>query len=194
MMVAGIPDQSAMANRLTKIYTRTGDGGLTGLANGERVSKSDPRIETCGDVDETNSALGLVLSNQDLPDEVRSCLSRIQDELFDLGAEIALPGYIAISEEHISRLENELDTFNSTLPPLKDFILPGGSPAAAACHLARSVCRRAERQAWSLAENAEMNNNLLKYLNRLSDLLFVVARLLARQNGATEVIWKSGRG
>ena len=182
-----------MANRLTKIYTRSGDKGLTGLANGERVAKSDYRIEAFGTVDETNSALGLVLSDPTLPADVRSSLTRVQDELFDLGAELALPGHTAVGADHVLRLETDLDQFNETLPPLKDFILPGGSPAAAACHLARSICRRAERRTWKLSENEDVNPELLKYLNRLSDLLFVVSRVLARQGGATEVLWKSGR-
>ena len=182
-----------MANRLTKIYTRSGDKGLTGLANGERVPKSDYRIEAFGTVDETNSALGLVLSDPALPAEIRLSLTRVQDELFDLGAELALPGYTAVSADHVIRLETDLDQFNEPLPPLKDFILPGGSPAAAACHLSRAVCRRAERRTWKLSENEDVNPELLKYLNRLSDLLFVVSRVLARQGGATEVLWKSGR-
>ena len=130
-----------MADRLTKIYTRSGDAGLTGLANGERVPKSDARIEAFGTVDETNSAIGLVLSDTGLPTAVADSLSRIQDELFDVGAELALPGYTTIGPEYVLRLESELDELNSALPPLKEFILPGGGPAAAACHLAR--CRAA---------------------------------------------------
>jgi len=182
-----------MADRLTKIYTRSGDAGLTGLANGERVPKSATRIEAYGTVDETNSALGLVLSDPDLPAAIRRSLSRIQDEMFDLGAELALPGYTAITAEYVLRLETELDELNAELPPLKDFVLPGGSRAAASCHLARTVCRRAERRAWTVAETAEINPELLKYLNRLSDLLFVAARVLARQNGSAEVVWRGGR-
>ncbi len=182
-----------MANRLTKIYTRSGDQGTTGLANGDRVAKSSARIEAFGTIDETNSAIGLVLSDSDLPPAVRSNLSRIQDELFDLGAELALPGHLAITPERVARLESDLDSFNADLPPLKDFVLPAGSPAAAACHLARAICRRAERCAWTFAEEAEVNPELLKYLNRLSDLLFVIARILARQAGASEVLWSSGR-
>jgi len=182
-----------MANRLTKIYTRSGDAGLTGLANGERVPKSDARIETFGTVDETNSAIGLVLSDTGLPTAIRDSLCRIQDELFDVGAELALPGHTKIGPEYVLRLENELDELNSALPPLKEFILPGGGPAAAACHLARAICRRAERRAWTFSEAAEVNPELLKYLNRLSDLLFVIARVLARQDGSAEVLWRSGR-
>ncbi|MEE9570178.1 MAG: cob(I)yrinic acid a,c-diamide adenosyltransferase [Gammaproteobacteria bacterium] len=182
-----------MADRLTKIYTRSGDAGLTGLANGERVPKSDARIEAFGTVDETNSAIGLVLSGTGLPAPISDSLSRIQDELFDVGAELALPGHTAIGPEYVLRLENELDELNSTLPPLKEFILPGGSPAAAACHMARATCRRAERRAWTFSEAAEVNPELLKYLNRLSDLLFVIARVLAREDGSSEVLWRSGR-
>ena len=182
-----------MPNRLTKIYTRSGDTGLTGLANGERVAKSDARIEACGTIDETNSLLGLILSATGIPPAIRDSLTRIQDELFDLGAELALPGHIAISTEYVLRLEKELDDFNAALPPLKDFILPGGSPSAAACHVARATCRRAERRAWTLAETAEVNPELLKYVNRLSDLLFVIARVLARQEGSSEILWRSGR-
>ena len=182
-----------MADRLTKIYTRSGDAGLTGLANGERVPKSDARIEAFGTVDETNSAIGLVLSDTGLPTAVADSLSRIQDELFDVGAELALPGYTTIGPEYVLRLESELDDLNSALPPLKEFILPGGGPAAAACHLARAICRRAERRAWTFSEAADVNPELLKYLNRLSDLLFVIARVLARQDGSTEVLWRSGR-
>ncbi len=182
-----------MADRLTKIYTRSGDAGLTGLANGERVPKSDARIEAFGTVDETNSAIGLVLSDTGLPTAVADSLSRIQDELFDVGAELALPGYTKIGPEYVLRLESELDDLNSALPPLKEFILPGGGPAAAACHLARAICRRAERRAWTFSEAADVNPELLKYLNRLSDLLFVIARVLARQDGSTEVLWRSGR-
>jgi cob(I)alamin adenosyltransferase len=183
----------SMADRLTKIYTRSGDAGLTGLANGERVAKTDARIEAFGAIDETNSSLGLILSDPELPSAVRDSLTRIQDELFDLGAELALPEHTAISPEYVLRLENELDDFNSALPPLKDFVLPGGSPSAAACHVARTTCRRAERRVWMLAETADVNPELLKYVNRLSDLLFVVARVLARQEGSTEILWRSRR-
>ncbi|HEY5624295.1 MAG TPA: cob(I)yrinic acid a,c-diamide adenosyltransferase, partial [Gammaproteobacteria bacterium] len=140
-----------MANRLTKIYTRSGDAGSTRLANGEEVAKTDARIEAFGAVDETNSALGLLLSYGDVPEKIREMLSRVQDELFDIGAELALPGHVAIVGERVERLENELDNLNSKLPPLKEFVLPGGSPSASACHLARAICRRAERRAWTLA-------------------------------------------
>lgn len=182
-----------MGNRLTKIYTRTGDDGLTGLASGERVAKFDPRIEASGTVDETNCAIGVVLSENDVPDDLRTTLRRIQNELFDLGAELSLPEYRAIGPDHIQRLEDELDEFNSSLPSLKEFILPGGSPGAARCHLARAVCRRAERVAWALADGMTVNPDLLRYLNRLSDLLFVAARVIARQQGGAEVFWQHER-
>jgi cob(I)alamin adenosyltransferase len=182
-----------MANRLTKIYTRSGDAGSTRLANGAQVAKTDARIEAIGAVDETNSALGLVLTHADIPEGVRETLCRIQDELFDIGAELALPGHVAISGELVERLENELDDLNEKLPPLKEFVLPGGSASAAACHLARAICRRAERRTWTLANATEVNPHLLTYLNRLSDLLLVTARTLARQTGSKEVLWKSGR-
>ena len=180
-----------MGYRLSKIYTRTGDDGTTGLASGERVAKCDARIAACGDVDETNSALGVVLSLSDVPDAVRSCLTRVQHELFDLGAELASPGHARITTQDVARLETDLDRLNATLPPLQEFVLPGGRPSAAHCHLARAVCRRAERSAWTLACAAALNPELLRYLNRLSDLLFVAARHLARQQRGAEVTWQS---
>jgi cob(I)alamin adenosyltransferase len=179
-----------VGHRLSKIYTRTGDDGTTGLANGERVDKCDERVEAFGDVDETNSAIGLVLAESTLPAEVRECLTRVQHELFDLGAELSLPGFTAIAADHVLALERDLDALNATLPPLKEFVLPGGTRAAAACHLARTVCRRAERRTWAAAKRAALNPELLRYLNRLSDLLFVVARVLARQDGGQETLWK----
>ena len=185
--------RQSMGNRLTKIYTRTGDDGLTGLASGDRVAKFDPRIEASGTVDETNCAIGVVLSENGIPDDLRASLRRVQNELFDLGAELSLPEYRAIGAGHIERLEAELDEFNSSLPPLKEFILPGGSPGAASCHLARAVCRRAERAGWALADQMTVNPDLLRYLNRLSDLLFVAARLIGRQQGGAEVLWEHER-
>jgi cob(I)alamin adenosyltransferase len=179
-----------MGNRLSKIYTRTGDDGTTGLANGERVGKTDPRVAAFGDVDETNSALGLVLAERDLPPALRASLARIQHELFEVGAELSLPGYRQITAEHVSCLERDLDALNADLPPLKEFVLPGGTRAAAACHVARTVCRRAERSAWGAGTLMAVNPELLRYLNRLSDLLFVVARCLARQNGGEETLWR----
>jgi cob(I)alamin adenosyltransferase len=179
-----------MGHRLSKIYTRTGDDGTTGLASGERVQKCGPRIEACGAVDETNSVLGLLLSDPKVAGPLRACLTRVQHELFELGAELALPGHTIIGADEVLRLESELDALNADLPPLQEFILPGGTPQAATCHLARAVCRRAERRAWALARTDAVNPDMLRYLNRLSDLLFVAARQLARQDGAGEVLWQ----
>jgi len=178
-----------MGNRLSKIYTRTGDDGSTGLGDGTRVAKENLRVEAYGTVDETNSAVGVILGNVDLPAEIRRSLTEIQHDLFDLGGELCIPGHIMIGTAHVDRLETELDGFNEDLPPLKEFILPGGGPAAAACHLARAICRRAERRCWSLARSENVSPEALKYLNRLSDLLFVMARVLARGAGG-EVVWR----
>lgn len=181
-----------MGHRLSKIYTRTGDDGTTGLGDGSRVAKTHARIEAYGTVDEANSALGMVLAIAGLPANVVACLTDIQHELFDLGGELAVPGYRAIAAQHVKRLEEQLDAFNAPLPPLKEFILPGGGPAAAACHLARSIVRRAERNTWALAqaETEKVAPEALQYLNRLSDLLFVVARVLARHEQGQEVLWR----
>lgn len=180
-----------MGNRLSKIYTRTGDKGVTGLGDGARVDKDSLRVEAYGTVDELNSAVGLVLAAE-LPEAVRNCLTRIQHELFDLGGELCMPGVTLIPDRYVDTLETDLDRFNDDLPPLKDFILPGGSEAAARCHLARTVARRAERRAVSLAHNEAVNDATIRYLNRLSDLLFVVARVLARGEGGSEVLWVHG--
>src|ERR1700680_3627665 len=182
-----------MGNRLSKIYTRTGDDGSTGLGDGSRVAKESLRVEAYGSVDETNSAVGVVLSAPALPPEIKRCLTEVQHDLFDLGGELCIPGHLMISAAYVERLEKELDGFNAALPPLKDFILPGGSPAAAACHVARAVCRRAERRCWSLARAENVAPNALMYLNRLSDLLFVLARVLARDAEGGEVIWRRTR-
>jgi len=179
-----------MGNRLSKIYTRTGDDGSTGLGDGTRTSKDGARVEAFGAVDEANSAIGGVLAVADMPAPVRKCLTEVQHELFDLGGELCIPGHRIISATQVERLEVELDGFNDALPPLKEFILPGGGPAAAACHLARTVCRRAERRCWSLARVEEVSPEALKYLNRLSDLLFVLARVLARHEQGSEVLWR----
>ena len=178
-----------MGNRLSKIYTRTGDDGSTGLGDGTRVAKEDLRVEAYGTVDETNSAVGVILGNPALPADIQRVLTEIQHDLFDLGGELCIPGHVMIGSAHVDRLETELDAFNEGLPPLKEFILPGGSPAAAACHLARAICRRAERRCWSLARVENVSADALKYLNRLSDLLFVVARVLARAADG-EVVWR----
>ncbi len=182
-----------MGNRLSKIYTRTGDQGSTGLGDGTRVPKENPRVEAYGTVDEANSAIGVVLATDGLAPGIRECLTRIQHDLFDLGGELCIPGHRMMSAAQIERLERELDAFNADLPPLQEFILPGGGPAAAACHLARAVCRRAERRCWSLARTEDVAPDALKYLNRLSDLLFVVARVLARQAQGGDVVWRRAR-
>ncbi len=182
-----------MGHRLSKIYTRTGDAGTTGLADGNRVSKFDIRIETIGAMDETNSAIGFLLS-QEIPDAtLRDTLTRIQNELFDAGSELSLPGYQGIEDNQVEQLENDLDRINAQLPPLKEFVLPGGNASAASCHLARTAARRAERRLWELADDIPLNEALLRYMNRLSDYLFVAARWLARQNGGTEKLWRSPR-
>jgi cob(I)alamin adenosyltransferase len=179
-----------MGNRLSKIYTRTGDDGTTGLGDGSRVPKTNARIEAYGTVDEANCALGMVLAVPGLPADVTDLLTNVQHELFDLGGELAVPGYRAIQSEHIDRLEQALDRLNEKLPPLKEFILPGGGPAAAACHLARAITRRAERCTWRVRETEPVAEEVLRYLNRLSDLLFVVARVLARHENGAEVLWR----
>ncbi|MGH8397636.1 MAG: cob(I)yrinic acid a,c-diamide adenosyltransferase [Gammaproteobacteria bacterium] len=181
-----------MGNRLSKIYTRTGDDGSTGLGDGTRVPKDDARVEAYGTVDELNSTIGLLLAEK-LPQDVSECLTRIQHELFDLGSELCVPGYKAITADHITWLERTLDRFNADLPPLKEFILPGGSRAAGVCHLARTVCRRAERRTLTLHRQHPQNPESIKYLNRLSDLLFVLARVIARQNGGAEILWRHER-
>ncbi len=180
-----------MGHRLSKIYTRTGDGGETGLGDGARVPKDDARVEAYGTVDELNSAVAMVLA-EGPPAAVAACLREVQHELFDLGGELCLPGHAAISAEQVARLERELDGFNADLPPLREFVLPGGGRAAAACHLARTVCRRAERRLVALRRSRPVRDEALAYLNRLSDLLFVLARVLARAGGAGETLWRKG--
>jgi cob(I)alamin adenosyltransferase len=182
-----------MGHRLSRIYTRTGDDGTTGLGDGTRVPKDHPRVEAYGAVDEASSALGMVLAVPDLPPAVTACLTDVQHELFDLGGELCLPGHRSITDAHVTRLEQSLDAFNEPLPPLKDFILPGGGPAAAACHLARTITRRAERRVWALARVETVAPEVPRYLNRLSDLLFVVARVLARHENGQEVLWRHER-
>jgi cob(I)alamin adenosyltransferase len=182
-----------MGNRLSKIYTRTGDDGTTGLGDGSRVAKDSVRVEAYGTVDEANSAIGLVLAAQSLPDEVRICLTEVQHDLFELGGELCIPGHTAVTQEFIDRLETDLDKFNEDLPMLKEFILPGGGPAAAACHLARTIVRRAERRVGTLAGIEAIRPEAGKYLNRLSDLIFVIARVLARVESGQEVLWNRKR-
>jgi len=182
-----------MGNRLSRIYTRTGDDGTTGLGDGTRVPKEHPRVEAYGSVDEASSAIGMVLAVPGLPTAVTECLVEVQHELFDLGGELCMPGHRAITAEHVTRLEHALDGFNEPLPPLKDFILPGGGAAASACHLARTITRRAERRVWELTRTEPVAPPVAQYLNRLSDLLFVVARVLARHESGSEVLWRHQR-
>ncbi len=183
----------AMGKRLSKIYTRTGDDGTTGLGDGNRVDKDSLRVEAYGTVDEANSAIGVVLAHESLAPPIRACLIEIQHDLFELGGELCIPGHSAIEAHMIDRLENELDQFNADLPSLQDFILPGGGLAAAACHVARATVRRAERRVASLKKAESVRDEALKYLNRLSDLLFVIARVLARAESGQEVLWDRER-
>lgn len=182
-----------MGNRLSKIYTKTGDDGTTGLGDGSRVAKDSLRVEAYGTVDEANSAIGLVLANASVPDDIRRCLTEVQHDLFELGGELCIPGHAAVEDSFIERLERDLDRLNADLPALKDFILPGGGHAAAACHLARTIVRRAERRVGSLRSEETVRDEALRYLNRLSDLLFVIARVLARAESGREVIWARDR-
>ena len=181
-----------MGNRLSKIYTRTGDDGSTGLGDGSRVGKDSARVDAYGTVDEANSCIGLVLASE-VPDDVRRLLTAVQHQMFDLGGELCIPGHAAIFDPDIDRLEAHLDAFNDPLPPLKDFILPGGGDAAARCHIARTVVRRAERQCVALSRHEAVRPEAIRYLNRLSDLLFVLARVLARASGHGEVLWNHER-
>lgn len=180
-----------MGHRLSKIYTRTGDDGTTGLGDGTRVPKTHARIEAYGAVDEANSAIGMVIAATTV-EEIRALLTRIQHELFDLGGELAVPGLRSIEDTHVTRLEQDLDRLNESLPPLKEFILPSGGPATSACHLARAIVRRAERRTWTLAQAEPIAPELTRYLNRLSDLLFVIARVLVRHEKGAEVLWQRG--
>lgn len=181
-----------MGHRLSKIYTRTGDQGTTGLGDGRRVAKTAPRIRAIGDVDELNSLLGVLVA-QEPADEVARLLVAIQHDLFDLGGEMSIPGTQLLAPEATDRLEAAIDRYNETLPPLKEFILPGGSRAAAFCHLARAVCRRAERSMVEVADAEAVSEAALRFVNRLSDLLFVLARVLARRDGGAEVLWDRSR-
>lgn len=178
-----------MGHRLSKIVTRTGDKGETGLATGDRIAKTSLRVNAMGDVDELNCCLGLLLV-QPLPEALRAPIAKTQHELFDLGGELAMPGYQLIKDSYLARLDGELAELNETLPPLKEFVLPGGNPSAAAAHLARAVARRAERAVWALKEAEEVSDLVPQYLNRLSDYLFVCCRVLARMDGGQEVSWQ----
>ena len=181
-----------MGNRLSKIYTRTGDDGTTGLGDGSRVQKDSARVTAYGTVDEANSTIGLVQACT-LPDDVRELLTKVQHQLFDLGGELCIPGHAAIHDADIERLEARLDHYNDALPPLKEFILPGGGEAAARCHVARTIVRRAERATVALSRLESVRPQAIGYLNRLSDLLFVLARVLAHHDGHGEVLWQHQR-
>ena len=181
-----------MGNRLSKIYTRTGDTGNTGLGDGTRVPKDSLRIEVLGAIDETNARIGVVLIH-DLPDEVRDDLIVIQHALFDLGGELCIPGHAAITDTDVAWLEQRIDHFNAELPPLKEFVLPGGGPASAHCHLARTMCRNAERALVALSRQETVRPQALALVNRLSDYLFVLTRVLARSSGHAETLWEHGK-
>ncbi|MFA6312430.1 MAG: cob(I)yrinic acid a,c-diamide adenosyltransferase [Sterolibacterium sp.] len=181
-----------MGHRLSKIYTRTGDQGTTGLGDGSRTGKESLRIAALGDVDETNSVIGLLLS-EDLPDDVHHLLTGIQHDLFDLGGELSIPGAVLLGSGQPARLEAAIDNYNAALEPLKEFILPGGRRAAALTHLARTVCRRAERSVVALAHGEDVSTAAKEYLNRLSDLLFVLARHLNKVSGRGDVLWQKGK-
>jgi cob(I)alamin adenosyltransferase len=191
-----------VGNRLSKIYTKTGDDGTTGLGDGTRVAKDSARVAAYGTVDEANSAIGLLLAAA-LPDDdtthdgthttIRTLLTQVQHQMFDLGGELCIPGHAAIFDADIEGLERALDQHNEALPPLRDFILPGGGDAAARCHLARTIVRRAERETVTLARHDAVRPEAIRYLNRLSDLLFVLARVLARASGHGEVLWNHQR-
>jgi cob(I)alamin adenosyltransferase len=181
-----------MANRLSKIVTRTGDDGTTGLSSGNRIAKDQPRIAAMGDVDELNSTIGLLLT-ESLPPAVRDALAGVQHDLFDLGGELSLPGHTLVADGHLSRIDTLIEQFNADLPPLREFILPGGNRAAALAHVARTVCRRAERTLVTLRHAENLQPLPAQYLNRLSDLLFVLARVLNRAAGGNDVHWQQGR-
>jgi cob(I)alamin adenosyltransferase len=181
-----------MGHRLSKIVTRTGDDGTTGLGDGTRVAKDSARIDAIGAVDELNSTLGLLLA-EPVPDAVATCLTSIQHDLFDLGGELSIPGHVAVTESHVTRLEDAVERFNADLGALKEFILPGGSRAAALAHVARTVCRRAERSVVRMATNEPVGDAARRYLNRLSDLFFVLARTLNRAAGRPDVLWRKNR-
>jgi cob(I)alamin adenosyltransferase len=181
-----------MGHRLSRIVTKTGDDGTTGLGDGSRVGKDTARIAAIGEVDELNSTLGLLLA-EDLPATVRNCLTEIQHDLFDLGGELSIPGHSAVTDAHVARIEAAVTAFNADLARLKEFILPGGSRAAAIAHVARTVCRRAERSLVRLAAGAPVGGPARRYVNRLSDLLFVIARALNRAAQTSDVLWQKDR-
>ncbi|MGS0604087.1 cob(I)yrinic acid a,c-diamide adenosyltransferase [Xanthomonas oryzae pv. oryzicola] len=182
-----------MGNRLSRIYTRTGDDGSTGLGDGSRTGKDALRVNAYGTVDEANSAVGLLLAAPGMPEPIAALLTTVQHQLFDLGGELCIPGNAAIDAADIAALEHRLDAFNDTLPALKEFILPAGGEAAARCHLARTIVRRAERETVALSRQEAVRSEAIGYLNRLPDLLFVLARVLARADGRQEVLWRHDR-
>lgn len=181
-----------MGHRLSKIYTRTGDAGTTGLGDGKRVSKDSLRIHALGEVDELNASIGVLLC-EELPDDVRALLTDVQHDLFDLGGEVCIPGMSMITAAQVDKLETTLDGLNEPLEPLKDFILPGGTRPAALAHQSRTICRRAERALVGLALDEAVNDGPRQYLNRLSDLLFVLGRVLNRAGGRGDVLWQKGK-
>lgn len=182
-----------MGNRLSKIVTRTGDAGTTGLGDGSRVNKDSLRIHAIGEVDELNSSLGLLLAEPDLPEAVRTALEGIQHDLFDLGGELCMPGMTVFSHAQVARLEELAETFNADLSRLKEFILPGGTRAAALAHLSRTICRRAERSIVHLGSNESVSEDARRYINRLSDLLFILGRYLNKAAGQGDVLWQKGK-
>ena len=182
-----------MGNRLSKIYTRTGDDGTTGLGDGSRINKDSLRVEAMGDVDELNSVIGIMLT-EPVPEHLIGLLTQIQHDLFNVGGEICIPCYVILKQTRIDDLEEAIDTLNDELAPLKEFILPGGSKASAYCHLARTVCRRAERKLVELHRNETVTDISLQYLNRLSDLLFVMCRTMNKEAGVLDVLWKNAQG
>lgn len=181
-----------MGHRLSKIYTRTGDAGTTGLGDGSRASKDSLRIHALGEVDEVNCVIGVLLC-EELPEAIRTLLTDVQHDLFDLGGEISIPGMTLLQPLQVDRLETEIDAYNANLEPLKEFILPGGTRAAALTHLARAVCRRAERAVVALAQAETVADASRRYLNRLSDLLFVLGRVVNRAGGRGDVLWQKER-
>lgn len=179
-----------MGNRLSRIYTRTGDDGTTGLGDGTRVNKNSLRVEAMGEVDELNAVIGILLT-EPLSGTIQKTLTSVQHDLFDLGGEICIPGHVMVKAERVDALENVLDELNDGLEPLKEFILPGGCRAAAYCHLARTVCRRTERQVIKLSREETVTTISLQYLNRLSDLLFVMCRVINKDAGCADVLWNN---
>ena len=186
------PNPPLMGHRLSKIYTRTGDSGETGLGDGSRTRKNSPRVVALGEIDELNSAIGVLLA-EPVPEKIHGILESIQHDLFDLGGDVSIPGRATMTEGQVRRLETLLDEFNAALPRLKEFILPGGTRAAGLAHLARAVCRRAERSLVALSHAEKVGDAARIYLNRLSDLLFVLGRVLNREGGQGDVLWKQGK-